>query len=107
MGARQLDDVVLERLRRELRALYGPRLARVVLYGSRARGEHRDDSDYDVAVFLREYAGRRIEADRLAEISWRLMTETGAVVWMQPFPIERLGEETLFMRDLREEGVPL
>ena len=44
-------DPVLVRLAAELRALYGPRLERVVLFGSRARGDFRDDSDYDVAVF--------------------------------------------------------
>ena len=40
------------RLKRELVALYGPRLKQVLLYGSRARGDHREDSDYDVLVVL-------------------------------------------------------
>ena len=52
MATALLDDPVLTTLRRRLEEMYGPRLARVVLFGSRARGDHHADSDYDVAVFL-------------------------------------------------------
>ena len=45
-------DPVLVRFRDELHEIYGSRLARIVLFGSRARGDARPDSDYDVAVFL-------------------------------------------------------
>jgi len=31
---------------------YGSRLRGMVLFGSRARGDHRSDSDADVAVFI-------------------------------------------------------
>ncbi len=44
-------DPILARFRAALDALYGARIERVVLYGSRARGDHREDSDYDIAVF--------------------------------------------------------
>jgi predicted nucleotidyltransferase len=45
------DNPVLRRFRAALDEVYGARVERVVLYGSRARGEARRDSDYDVAVF--------------------------------------------------------
>lgn len=48
----EVIDPVLSRFRTELAKLYGERIERVVLYGSRARGDARPDSDYDVAVFL-------------------------------------------------------
>jgi predicted nucleotidyltransferase len=35
--------------------MYGERAERVVLFGSRARGDAHRDSDYDVAVFLRTW----------------------------------------------------
>jgi predicted nucleotidyltransferase len=44
-------DPVLARFCRALTETYGDRLERVVLYGSRSRGDARTDSDYDVAVF--------------------------------------------------------
>lgn len=54
MLTRPTDDPVLHRFRAALGELYGDQISRVVLFGSRARGEARVDSDYDVAVFLRE-----------------------------------------------------
>lgn len=44
---------VLMRFRAAVADLYGERVERVVLFGSRAPGEARPASDYDVAVFLR------------------------------------------------------
>jgi predicted nucleotidyltransferase len=45
------DDPILGRIRTSLRAIYGDRIERLVLFGSRARGDARADSDYDIAVF--------------------------------------------------------
>jgi predicted nucleotidyltransferase len=47
-----ITDPVLRKFRAALDEVYGERIERVVLYGSRARGDARPDSDYDVAVFL-------------------------------------------------------
>jgi hypothetical protein len=54
MSAVRIDDPVLSRFRLELGEAYGSRLERVVLFGSRARGDARPDSDYDIAVFMAE-----------------------------------------------------
>jgi len=63
-----LDDPILTRLRAALDEGYGEGLERVVLFGSRARGDARPDSDYDVAVFLKDYGGFGQEAARIAVI---------------------------------------
>ena len=62
------DAPILVRLRKALDEMYGNRLERVVLYGSRARGGAHADSDYDVAVFLHDMADRGPELHRLARI---------------------------------------
>jgi len=52
MDKKLANDPILARFRAALENLYGARLDRVVLFGSRARGEGGPASDYDVAVFL-------------------------------------------------------
>ena len=57
MGTKAIDPI-LTLYRRKLDEIYGDRLERVVLFGSRARGDARVNSDYDVAVFLKSRAGQ-------------------------------------------------
>jgi predicted nucleotidyltransferase len=59
------DDPILKRFRAALDTLYGDRVERVVLFGSRARGDAQEDADYDVAVFLQGLADRWQEVDRI------------------------------------------
>jgi len=47
----RLQSLIAE-LRRRFEALYGPRLARLVLFGSHARGDAEPGSDIDVLVVL-------------------------------------------------------
>jgi uncharacterized protein len=47
-------DPVLNQFRTAVTARYGDRVERIVLFGSRARGDQRPDSDYDIAVFLND-----------------------------------------------------
>jgi uncharacterized protein len=53
-----IADPVLLLFRKAVGELCGDRLERVVLLGSRARGDARPDSDYDIAVFLRNVDDR-------------------------------------------------
>jgi predicted nucleotidyltransferase len=65
------NDPILKRFRAALDEMYGDRLERVVLYGSRARGDARKDSDYDVAVFLKGFTNRWQEVG-LPPWEWRV-----------------------------------
>lgn len=58
MTTTRTDAPVLARFRKALDEMYGDRIDRVVLFGSRSRGDARPDSDYDVAVFLRDMSDR-------------------------------------------------
>ncbi len=98
-------DPVLARLRELLEGAYGDRLARVVLFGSRARGENRKDSDYDVAIFLRDLEDRDTEIDRMAEIQSLLLDETDAFVHTMAFHCDAWTERTPLMHEIRSEGV--
>lgn len=107
MTARPGDDPVLKRFRAALDEIYGDRVERVVLYGSRARGDHRPDSDYDVAVFIRDYSTLSEELRRLAAITTEILLDTDADVSAMPFPAGAYGERTGFMHELRLDGIDI
>ena len=79
MNNRISGDPVLSRFRAALAETYGDRLERAVLFGSRARGDARPDSDYDVAVFIRDPDRWLSEAIRLADLGTDILMDTGAV----------------------------
>ena len=43
---------ILEKYTQEIRSLYGENLREVILYGSYARGDYREDSDIDIMVLV-------------------------------------------------------
>ncbi|MGO9742003.1 MAG: nucleotidyltransferase domain-containing protein [Roseiarcus sp.] len=107
MDKSSVDDPVLTRLRAALDEAYGSRLDQAVLFGSRARGDARPDSDYDVAVFLREMPDRWRELDRLADLQVQLFDETGALIVALPYPSEALGDGSPLMGEIRRDGLSL
>lgn len=70
----------------------------------RARGDARPDSDYDVAVFLRAFAGFGREAARIAAIETDILYDTGAVINALPFRAGAYHDRTGLMHELRREG---
>lgn len=102
-----IHNPVLNRFRTALHALYGDRLERVVLYGSRARGDARPDSDYDVAVFLRDMNDRHPELRRLADLSTDFINETGEFVHAMPYRAGAYDDGTPLMLGIRNDGVDL
>lgn len=101
------NDLVLVRLRTTLTSLYSARLERVLLFGSRARGEARPESDYDVAVFLEPLDDRWVELDRLADLRVNFLDEIGAFIDAKPYSADAYRAATPLMHEIRREGVEL
>jgi predicted nucleotidyltransferase len=101
------NDPILTRLRAALDEVYGARLNRVVLYGSRARGNARPDSDYDIAVFLHDMPDRARELNRLADISTGILYELGECIHAMPYSARAYDERTPLMHEIRSDGIDL
>jgi predicted nucleotidyltransferase len=61
------------------------RLDHAILYGSRARGEDRPDSDADVALIIAEGAADWQLVGTLAELAYEVFLESGILI--QPVPV--------------------
>ena len=102
-----LNDPVLSTVREKLRAHYGKRLKGALLFGSRARGDHRADSDYDVAVMLADYQYTMDEVFQLAELSWEIQKTMGSIVSFKPVPPRGQWRDTPFSNEIARDGLSL
>jgi predicted nucleotidyltransferase len=101
-------DPVLEKFRAAITELYGSRIERVVLYGSRARGDAKPDSDYDIAVFLKDLSSRWQEIRRITDIELAIREATGATVLAMPYPAESWRDpRSPLMYEIRKDGLDL
>jgi predicted nucleotidyltransferase len=68
---------------RRIREAFGDRVEEVIIFGSRVRGDYRDDSDLDVLLILKD--GIRPEDwDTIGELSAELTIELGISVMIVP-----------------------
>jgi len=107
MSATLPIDPVVQRFRDALAEIYGARLVRVVLYGSRARGEAGPESDVNVAVFLDALPDRWAELDRLADLRVRFLDREGVFFDARAFAAAAYGDDTPQMHDIRRDGLDL
>jgi predicted nucleotidyltransferase len=107
MASQAQNDPILKRFRAALNEIYGNRIDRVVLFGSRARGDAQPDSDYDVAVFLRDMPDRFAEMNRLADLGTSFLDETGEFIHAMPYRAGAYNERTPLMHEIRADGVDL
>ena len=110
-GAREPGEQLrslLSELRSRFEALYGPRLVRLMLFGSQARGDAEPGSDIDVLVVLEGPVRPGKEIARTGEIAAGMSLENNVVIsctFISADQFER--EESPLMINVRREGVPL
>lgn len=106
--AAAVADPALKRFRDALDKIYGERIERVVLFGSRARGDAHADSDYDVAVFLRGSNDWGAERNRLADLGTQILVEEdGPFIHAMPYEAGSYRKRTPLMLAIRTDGVEL
>ncbi|MCD7765180.1 MAG: nucleotidyltransferase domain-containing protein [Lachnospiraceae bacterium] len=100
---------ILNELAKSYRNTYGNNLQKIILYGSYARGDYREDSDIDVAAIVK--GSRRElqeELKKVWDISHDLGLEYGTIVSPTVIPYdeyEGLKEDLPYYRNIELEGV--
>ena len=85
----------------------------VRLYGSRARGDFRPDSDVDLAVVLRGARGNIWDmAESLSNITFDVLIETGILVsalplWHDDLDHPERATNPSLIRNIQQEGIRL
>ena len=108
----------LATLKQGLQEIYGPRLKKLILYGSQARSGAGPDSDIDVAVILaavgedgpinRGPINVGQEIARTSHLRQRINLDTGQLVSLLYLSPETLRDgQRLIYRNIRQDGLEL
>jgi len=98
---------IAEDFARHLKVKYGERIERIILFGSVARGDYREDSDVDLIVVARE--NRLAFLEEIVGDAIEVLLATGvypSVKVITPEEMDRI-RDTLFGRAVAAEGVAL
>lgn len=113
--ARGLLDSETEAAARHFLSLIADRydIAGALLYGSRARGTHRPDSDADLAVILRGEHQHFLSAKlAMADVAFDVLLETGIRVsplpiWLDEWKHPENHSNPALLRTIATEGIPV
>ena len=85
----------------------------LVLFGSRARGEHRPDSDADVAVLLHGRRSNSLQVSlALSDAAYDILLDTGVNInpiplWLDEWENPELHPNPALVKNIAREGVSL
>ena len=107
------SEAVARKVKAALVHAYGDRLAALYVFGSRARGDHRPDSDLDLAVILRNAPSSLAHAaDALLDVTYPIEIDHGLHIQAWALAADEAGQPSTAFRSrlaetIRREGVLL
>jgi predicted nucleotidyltransferase len=71
----EIEKKAIEELIEKLKLIYGDNLVKVILYGSKARGDSTEDSDIDIMVVLKNFDKWENEFNKIFDIVYEVETK--------------------------------
>lgn len=101
-----IHEQAFEAFAEQLTDEVGELIDEIVLYGSVARGEAREESDVDVLIVIEDEEHRETVQERASQISWDVMMEVGPVISKIIMTTDEMAErESPFTRNVEADGV--
>ena len=98
---------ILKEIKRYLEERYGDKIKEVILYGSYARGDARDDSDVDVLVVVDDSIDEWDTLDYLGPLLGKFLTGGFVVTTIIVKEGDWLNYPSEFFENVREEGIKI
>lgn len=99
-------EALLPQIKALLERIYGKRLVDIILFGSFAKDEAKEDSDIDIAVVLKGEVSKAKEIDRIYDVMYDLMLDTSELLSIYPVSDEELTNSVWPLYDhIRTEGI--
>ena len=98
-------DLIVKKVANDLKAELGEQIIDIILFGSRARGDFQNESDYDILVLVTKKTKALIE--QIDDIVWEIAWEHNAAITAFAYEKSRFENdrfEPLFM-NIQKEGV--
>jgi predicted nucleotidyltransferase len=102
------ESRALRELKDSLKEFLGDRI-RLVLYGSRVRGDYVNESDIDIAVIVRNL-NRELKnqiLDKIADVELKYLTPLSTLVLSEDDFTSLKNRERRIAMDIEKEGIPL
>ena len=97
---------VLLEVKQVLTELYGDQLKNIILYGSYARGDQKQDSDIDLAIILKGNIHPFKEIDRIIDQIYDIELKYNLLISVHPISEKKFeNEKNPFLQNVKEEGV--
>ena len=96
-------------LKKSIAEIAGDRLIKIVLYGSRARGDYDDESDTDIAIIVRGLS-RELKHQILscvADIEFDYLQPLSTLIMSEEDFHYLVNRERRIALDIEREGIPL
>jgi predicted nucleotidyltransferase len=100
--------LILEKIKKGLLQIYGDQVDRILLYGSRARGDERPDSDIDILIVLKDEFNYSEMLQLSSDWAASLSLENDVVISRAFVSKEQFeNRQTPFLMNVRREAVPV
>ncbi len=103
------EKKILLDLGSRIRVFLGDRLVRMVLFGSKARGDFQKDSDIDVAIIVKDL-DRKLQDEIytiVAKVEYKYLRSIASIAFSEEHFNDLLERERRIARDIQDEGIPI